>query len=546
MKKNEIVLLLLGMTKAGKTTKVGALSRCPEKIAEVSGDVSARTNTTVDWALGLGDEIKLLEVELNLDEILGKEEERDVAVYNENLQKKNFFKDYFGLEPKEDEFPKDELEDYVKKQVQDSIQNTLFEYLKKLMLDKKTAQYVKRIRIQLPACEELETFMSEAGIDTLVIRDTRGMLDTTADELKALPNMSVYDLGLDGVDGAILLCSSTDYPNNVEGWYKNVYSEALRSIPVFIETRHDSLFDFFQYSRSSIANISSVEMYLEEVIGGNLKFFPKLLETHFSGALRLLKGFDVVKKESDNEWKFKYNVYSLKESLYVNSKIATLSVGSVNAESVLYEDYQFYRLVNFINTKDMVTKVLEHKKLLDMIENTDMVNEQFRKFSSEEMELKSVEMHPKFNGIERIEVCDKIVNVRDYLGPRHGITTPAKNVSGPEYLAALTSAVTSHRWLNVLAMKFKVQEKLRDEAGEEIASQMNLNEQNNLVHMYISKKIFNSVDCYARYRDYIITDRDITMDGIIDFQKNADTSHLDALNAVTANIVNKVFSKNEQ
>jgi hypothetical protein len=59
-------------------------------------------------------------------------------------------------------------------------------------------------------------------------------------------NKQISDLGVSGVDGVLLLCSSDRFSNSIGSWYKRVYNSCFRGVPIFIEARHDALFQFYK------------------------------------------------------------------------------------------------------------------------------------------------------------------------------------------------------------------------------------------------------------------------------------------------------------
>ena len=103
MKKKNIVMLLMGITKSGKTTIVGALSNTPNEVAELSSHSEARTQITTDWKfVPRAIKIQLSRIDFNLKAFFCKNGVETVKDYNEQLRNNyEYLHDVLGFEYKE-------------------------------------------------------------------------------------------------------------------------------------------------------------------------------------------------------------------------------------------------------------------------------------------------------------------------------------------------------------------------------------------------------------------------------------------------------------
>ena len=125
MKRKEIVLLMVALTKGGKTTIAMAL--CHERSrSQMFALSNCRTEVTTDWSYGADNsEIKLIEVQLNNKAVYGTDRKEGINCekYSENLDSKEgkYLKETFGLE-KQQGLSADALEQYVLDKIKEYVQ----------------------------------------------------------------------------------------------------------------------------------------------------------------------------------------------------------------------------------------------------------------------------------------------------------------------------------------------------------------------------------------------------------------------------------------
>ncbi|MBE5931177.1 MAG: hypothetical protein E7268_09030 [Lachnospiraceae bacterium] len=538
----KIVLLLLGMTRAGKTSKVSALSKVPGLISRVCIRANATTPVTTDWELSaIAQDVKLTKIELNPKLVYKSTYSRTVEKYNESLDENPFLTKILKLQKIDPEAKIADPADYVKGQLEEFVNNATFETIEQLMREKSTGDYIRRMTIEVPASDAFVEELKKYQLESVVLRDTRGIMDVRPEELDKMPTKSMYDLGLDKVDAVLLMCSSNSFPVQAGEWYKKIYSECFKAVPVFLEARHDALWSTFQIFSELLP--MPEEEYLQKARKGELKGFDKVQTTHFSHGLDLLATYGAVSKRSGCR-KFVYNIFPLDECLFLTPLVSSLadvsSNGQIKEEIFNNDEYRFFQSTSLSNMNHILGLVKEHLDMLDAIYNNHIVDHLISDYMREFFDTKVVRMFPQYTTIERREVCRDIKTTMDFLGPRKGITT--QDHGAPKYLAAATAATTSHMVLSILVNKFTLPEKFEDDDGNEIAPHIAKYNKESLVRMYLNKKVRDSTDIYAYFRDYTITDRNIVVDAMITArEKNAYATGKDALTVIVGEIAKEIF-----
>lgn len=540
----KIIFLMLAMSRAGKTTKVSTLSAVPEQISSVCIKSDATTPVTTDWELSTSAEVvSLTKVELNPRAVYQDTYSRTIAKYNENLNGNSILTDFFGLEKIQEDSGITDPKEYVDARIKEFIENSDFDTIKKIMSNKTIGNYVKRITIVVPASEEFKCELKELGLDSMVLRDTRGIMDINPKDLEKMPNLSMYDLGLDGIDAVLLLCSTEEFPVQAGEWYKTIYDACFKAVPVFLESRTDALANSYKTYVDMVSNITPKE-YLEMIREGKFKSFNEMMATYFESGFHLLKTYGAA-KNYDGHWYFKYNVFKVEDCLYLNSVVPSLKAasrdGRITEETFNNDYYQFFKDVTVCNMSNMVKRVKEHVDLIEYINKSGTFNREFLVHLEEYFYDKHVYMYPDYKSIGRSDVCWDIMTTDDFLGPRNGITT--QNHGKPKYLAAATSAATSYCNISNAICSFKLDDVIRYADGNEIAPDISSYLQEAFVNMYLNKKLKNAMDIYASsFRGYIIIDRNIVVDAIksskMDGLFNNDE---DALTVVVEEIAKIIF-----
>lgn len=539
----KIILLLIGMTRAGKTSKISALSKVPKLISKVCISANATTPVTTDWEIStMATGVKLMKIELNPKMVYKGIYSRVVEKYNESIDETPFLTDILGLQKINPDANILDPKAYVDDRLEEFVDNATFDTIERLMRNKSAGEYIRRMTIEVPASDAFADELKKYQLESVVLRDTRGIMDVRPEELEKMPTKSMYDLGLDNVDAVLLMCSSSTFPVQAGEWYKKLYSDCFKSVPVFLEARHDSLWDMFQlYSEFSPM---TEEEYLQKARRGEIKGFDKIQTTHFSHGLDLLEKYDAVIKLYNGRSTFKYNVFPMEDCFYLTPLVSTLSNVSsntqINDEIFDNDEYRFFQNASISNMRNMLGLIKEHLDILNVINNTHAIDKLMLDSIKVYLAKYYVPMYPHYSKISRQEVCRNIMTTTDFLGPRHGITT--QDHGRPKFLAAATAAATSYSLMGYLANSFSLPERFEDIDGKEIAPHIVKYDKERLMRMYLNKKVRNSADIYAYFRDYTITDRNIVVDAMVRARHiNAYANCNDALNVLVGEIASAIF-----
>ena len=422
--------------------------------------------------------------------------------------------------------------------------------LKNIVLQRKSAKFIRRIEVIVPPNNEFANFLNEKKLESFIARDTKGILDLTEEDFKELGNLSCQDLGLDNIDAAMLLCQSTAFANACKEWYRNIYSTALDAVPVFISARYDGMIERWEDYKDD-KEYEDINKFCSSIIN-NKKLFNRLVRTHLRNAFELLEDYGVMQYEEEsqvdeiNKWKFVDDYYEINKIAYFTPVVADLSSpGSMTLEKLMEipdSEYSFYRNVIFHNFKDAIEKICEYNKLLEVIAGADINGEIFDIFIES---INGFDMYPKYRNYSRETVNQKIGDkTLPILGLRRGITTVSHG--NIKYLAAVTSAVTTVMWIRKLAELVVLNSKIKDRNGEVIAPELELEKQERLVKKYIMNKCYRNIDVVAYFRDYALFDRDKIEEAIKQVQINGkDEATLDNLTAVVRVIAEKLFKLQE-
>lgn len=533
---NEITLLMIGLTQLGKTTKVGALSACPLEVAKLSVARKDRTPITIDWRLTSKEDsindagMQLEKIELSykiIEELLSDDNDNTAKIRKQREEFLGYFKAYFKYDfPINDIVGKNFLQelDRIESEILNNVKEYNAEDIKKLLSEDATADYIMRATISLPACSRLIEFLRESNLDALVMRDTRGILDTSCERLKNQEHMNARELGLVGADGVLLLSCSVAMPNQVGGWYGSIYSSCFESVPVFVETRHDHLLQSYPMATNWISNLGISE-YLNDVVRGKIPALGNLLLTHFLRAFELLEDFGAMKQDA-NCWRFCYSNLELYDSLFVTPLIEQLSVArkpeDIDTEA---DDYQFFRSVCVSNVCRMVAIVLQRRELMNRFDEISGLKSHFLSYVKNRT--KSESGHVEFMLPLPRKTNDREQNIKNrvavelsirnpnhqLLGERDGISgritgdQDKDDVSRPRYLATVTSGVTAYANLHKWITEYKFEKRLTNDSGKLIAPELSKESEIMLVHVYLYSKLFAAIDQRTHFEERALIDR---------------------------------------
>lgn len=527
---------MVALTKGGKTTI--AMAMCHEKYRGQMVQLgNSRTEITVDWTYSPETtHIALTQILLNYQGVFGTEIRENIRCerFNEILDsvEGKYLNTTFGLEKQTDLSARD-LELYVENKIKEYVNNCTDKSLGELIKNRKSNKFIRRIKVLVPPVDSFKNYFNDNDI-CFVLRDTRGILDMNPEEATKIQNWTMQELGLDGINAVLLLGTSLPFPDTAK-WYKNVYQSAFESVPVFIMARNDSIYDLYDILYGvddTNVNIENVRDFLENVKKGTGRGFRNF-SSAFGPCYWLLDAFDIG-TVSGNDFRYKYKVYNNEDLRYVYPCSDTLLHAETSMPEYCSADYKLYELMIFENLKDILSKTLEHEQFREAVLNNGQVNADFIATVTNDM---SVNMYPDYRNYSRSNVCQNIINNENILGPRDGIvTTEHGNV---KYLGAVTSGVSARIWLRNKVFSYEYKGVLKKEDGTDLILNMPKECQNNLIRMFLLKRIEDNTDWQAYFQGYYFMNRYKVRDAIKNVR--ASQSNLDPLDEATKELTNIVF-----
>lgn len=529
MRKKELVLLMTALTKGGKTTIAMALCH-PDYRGKMVSLSNCRTEVTVDWTYDSeASDITLEKILLNYQGVFGTafKERIDCEKFSEVLDSEEgkYLRDTFGLE-KQENMSGSELEKYVLNKIEEYVNDCDEKGLAKVIRSRLSNRFLRRIKVVVPPVDEFVKFFNEKGV-SLVLRDTRGLLDIDPEEATKVPFRTMQELGIDGIDAVLLLGTAAPFADTIK-WYKNAYKSAFESVPVFIMTRPDAVSMLYRFKYGNNVTVENVHDFLLAAKKGTEIGFDEFPNT-FLQCYRLLEMFELGKIEGV-DFKYNYKVYNNEDLRYVypNSTTLVQSAGSPDYQSA---DYQLYELIVFENLKDMINKVVEHNSFIQAIYN--QIKTDFAQVLQSNVR---VDMYPDYRKYDRGAVCASILS-GSILGPRDGIVTIEHGEV--KYLGAVTSGVSSRIWLRNNVYSYEYSGILKNPDGSDMVPSMPKDCRDNLVRMALFNIVEKNTDYQAHFQGYYFIDRYSVRDAISSIRNN--NMGGDALNNVSKEIAGRVF-----
>lgn len=529
MRRKELVLLMTALTKGGKTTIAMALCH-PDYRGKMVLLSNCRTEVTVDWTYcSDAKDIILKEILLNYQGVFGTDFKERISCekFSEVLESEDgkYLQDTFGLE-KQENLSSIELEKYVLDTIVGYVKACDDKGLAKLIKNRLSNRFLRRIKVVVPPVDEFVNFFNEKEV-SLVLRDTRGLLDIDPEEATKVQFRTMQELGIDGIDAVLLLGTAAPFADTIK-WYKNAYKSAFESVPVFIMTRPDAVSMLYRFKYGNNVTVENVHDFLLAAKKGNEIGFDEFSNT-FLQCYRLLEMFELGKIEG-LEFKYNYKVYNNEDLRYVypNSTTLVQNGGKPDYES---PDYLLYEIIVFENLKDMINKMVEHNHFIEAIYNQIKTD-----FSHTLQRNVSVPMYPDYRKYDRRDVCANILN-GSILGPHDGIvTTKHGNV---KYLGAVTSGVSSRIWLRNNVYSYEYSGILKNPDGSDMVPNMPKDCRDNLVRMALFNIIEKNTDYQAYFQGYYFINRYSVRDAILSIRNN--NTQGDALNNTSKEIARIVF-----
>lgn len=520
---------MTALTKGGKTTIAMALCH-PFYRSKMVSLSNCRTEVTVDWTYDSeAKDIILQEILLNYQGVFGTEFKERISCekFSEVLDSEDgkYLRDTFGLE-KQENLSGSELEQYVLKTIVNYVNNCDDKGLAVLIKNRLSNRFLRRIKVVVPPVDEFDSFFREKEI-SLVLRDTRGLLDIDPEEATKVQFRTMQELGIDGIDAVLLLGTAAPFADTIN-WYKNAYKSAFESVPVFIMTRPDAVSMLYRFKYGNNVTVENVNDFLAAAKKGNEIGFDEFPNT-FLQCYRLLEMFEIGKIEGI-DFKYNYKVYDNEDLRYVypNSTTLVQNGGNPDYNSV---DYKLYELIVFENLKDMVNKMVEHNNFVEAIYNQIKTD-----FANMLQSNACVSMYPDYRKYDRTDVCDNILN-GSILGPRDGIVTTEHG--DVKYLGAVTSGVSSRIWLRNNVYSYAYSGVLKNPDGSDMVANMPKECRDNLVRMALFSIIEKNTDYQAYFQGYYFINRYVVRTAISNIRNS--NMQGDALNNASKEIASIVF-----
>ncbi len=453
-----LVLGMLGLSKTGKTTCIAGLTENPREILDLSADNSledsGRTKTTVQYEFREapdGNGISITKIELFPPYSYGGYNQDE---YNKILNSpagKALNKLFKPNELKRQQDGEKIIIPDIKK-LFDNLTETKgsdYETIKALLSTEYVDKIVKRITISVAPSQAFAEALKENKVK-LVIRDTRGFLDITTQDIKNQVTHSLSDLGLDELDG-VVFCCSPEYQNIVQDLYNEILKNVLKSIPVFLLKKYDGLKGM--YDTISLHETVSVEKFVERI--RDRTYSISNINALFNPTFKFLNSLNITYRPADK------GAFQFVDSYFKNEEIEFLLPLSADIEDHTdeYDDLDFYCQVCVANCKKMVEMMVNlHNaisKLKPMLapylrdeadKNRDNLKLDFDKYDEPYQGYCGTSyVRPQFSYVIKDQLDAQINSNSAVLGGRGGITTQEHGKY--RYPTTAVAAVTSFRWL---------------------------------------------------------------------------------------------------
>jgi hypothetical protein len=524
----KIILAFLGMTKAGKTTAIAALTGYPENIIEISTGDYGRTKLTVEYhfVTDVSNEIIIENVEFFMQSIMMSADGTSKDKFNEEIEKNMILRDILKLK----KIPEGEkLQDSVSRQLKELNKGLKQDDIKKLITTEGIDKYIKKLILRVEANEELKNFICNKKID-LYVRDTRGLMDIALEEVggeKKLSNVRpLSELGFDGINGAIYFCSDS-YPNIVSSIYEDTFKNVFQSVPFFLLAKDHGMIKVFR-SNNQPETMENVSAMIQGIQDGSNKNYTDVETEYFLETLALLEKFKVTEFNANCEYQFKDQYFKQRETEFLSSICNSIKKAGLtkNITNIGHDtDFKFYQLTVTASIERMVSMIYDlHKSINTVIQSgiaSGILQQNYNSFINElQNDLEKYNNRHTSNGATAIikpqlttmsrSDLEKILtdNSYDILGKYGGITT--MNNGKLRYAATAVISVTGLKSLYRLIEKIKLTSDLTDGNGNALMPNLlgDYGKQEALLKKALNYILFHSfTDQNASVQYYMIVDR---------------------------------------
>ena len=512
--KKKLVIALMGLSKGGKTSFINSLSHNPKEMLAVHAKNEARTKVTVNYELvsyGEITEAAVINIGWNKARIACGGDYKNFDSYNKACDEDEIYKE-LGLQKISG---CENMYSELNKQIAQIEQTMTVDKVMTLINIERMDEYITTITIQVPANEYLSKILTQNGM-TLVLRDTRGLLDLMIEEgknnTKTVYMKPLAELGLDGINGIIFMSEGT-FQDSIAKMYRRMLKTVMNAVPVFLAYRDKTICEEF------IIDIPSAKNVID-----NKKKNLDMFEDRFYEALNFLKNVGIV-NEIDGDFEFAtFNYFKKLDVEYLFPECMYLSRikrGRPTKENPL-EDETFvnYTLYTTYIMSDVISKLLGYYDDIFSVFRGNTLSNVLRKHRYEfqedvERDFKEYgyKYHteyarPQVDYENADSISDKMCDVGvDILGPRDGITSMtgrkmryvASGVSGVTIERALRKWINKQTFYNEINMESALDDNKKADVIKKALS-------------YVLQKRF--VDYYATIQGYICMNRYIIKDNI--------------------------------
>ena len=305
--KKKLIIALMGLSKGGKTSFINSLSHNPKEMLAVHAKNEARTKVTVNYEYvpyGIITEAAVKNIGWNKARVACGGDYKNLDAYNKAVAEDEIyravgFQYIIGCENMFGELTKQII------QIEESITVKKMIFLINM---ERIDEYITTITIQIPANEFLSKLLMKKDM-TLVLRDTRGLLDLMIEDgknnTKNIYMKPLAELGLDGINGIIFMSEGT-FQDSIAKIYSRMLRTVMNAVPIFLVYRDRTICEEF---------VDDVQCVLDVI--NNKKKNLDMFEDRFYEALNFLMNIGIVKDVS-GEFEFATFNYFNKLDVFIS------------------------------------------------------------------------------------------------------------------------------------------------------------------------------------------------------------------------------------
>lgn len=519
---------IIGKTSTGKTSFICSLAKNPERLKSLFALSTSRTKYSVDYVFKSKTEDDHISVSAVFNVLVlyrnlkDKKTEKDIAdvktikrilkIDVEEEAKKIF------REPSaenQDGWP-------LEKEISNMGPDSIYEQTRSIEIDEFSelikidaiGTYFDKFTVETPANDKLSEFIREKNLDSITFRDTRGLLDITADDdnkdnLKKGINASYKSLGLDGLD-LVLLFGIDKAVENFSNLYKEQLTDVLNSVPVFFVSNIEDSVEILKMGTQSY------ETYLK-------KFLESSKALKCNPSLRFLAKYKAAEETGNPnklEYRFtKFSYFDPYKVFYPMLGFEALSeiteMKNIDYFCTSTGDYPLYvecttyiavdALNKLFNYYDKVEETLRSRLLRGDVFEDSILNDLASEAASDFCKhYKYWEGYNKVNTEQYVHLYgydeEKIVNLlmqKDHaiLGPCDGITTESYTQYAATSIPGVFLRNMMYSWADEL--RFFAEDELKDKAEQE----------KDIYRSVLTNLLYRITDCNARIKGLAFINR---------------------------------------